>query len=384
MIDRKNIQLNIEECLKSYPVTLILGPRQCGKTTLARVMNDRYEGSYFDLEDPGTPLQPERAGTILRELNGLVVIDECQRQPKIFDLLRVLSDREKRPATFLLTGSASPSLVRGVSESMAGRVVYVNLGGFNISELKMDQTTTLWLRGGLPPSFLGKNNITSYEWRKNYIRSLLERDIPQLGIRIPSQTLYRFWMMVAHYHGKIWNASDFSRAMGVKEDTARKYLDILTGAFIIRQLQPWYVNIGKRVVKSPKIYVRDTGLLHAFLGLESIQDVTHHPQLGFSWEGFVIEQILALTHKENEAYFYKTHAGAELDLLIKHKGRNFGFEIKYQDAPSLSKSMIQVFHDLNLEKLWVIYPGKERYTLKENIEVLPFKMIQHALSKMIR
>jgi hypothetical protein len=172
--------------------------------------------------------------------------------------------------------------------------------------------------------------------------------------------------------------------MGVKEDTARKYLDILTGAFIIRQLQPWYVNIGKRVVKSPKIYVRDTGLLHAFLGLESIQDVTHHPQLGFSWEGFVIEQILALTHKENEAYFYKTHAGAELDLLIKHKGRNFGFEIKYQDAPSLSKSMIQVFHDLNLEKLWVIYPGKERYTLKENIEVLPFKMIQHALSKMIR
>jgi uncharacterized protein len=382
MIDRKNIRIKIEKHLNDYPVTLILGPRQCGKTTLAREINKKHEGAFFDLEDPATPLQPERAGIILSELEGLVVIDECQRQPTIFDLLRVLSDRKNRPATFLLTGSASPALIRGASESMAGRVAYMNLGGFNVSEIKIDKPTPLWLRGGLPPSYLSKNNKTSYEWRKNYIRSLLERDIPQLGIRIPSQTFYRFWMMVAHYHGKIWNASHFSRAMGVKEDTARKYLDILTGAFMIRQLQPWYINIRKRVVKSPKIYVRDTGLLHSYLGLESFNDLMGHPQFGFSWEGFVIEQILALSVKDDEAFFYKTHAGAELDLLILHKGLKFGFEIKYQDAPRLSKSMVNVMDDLNLKKLWVIYPGKELYTLGKNILVLPFNQISKAIKEM--
>ncbi|MCH7762952.1 MAG: ATP-binding protein [Candidatus Marinimicrobia bacterium] len=384
MIDRNKTRIHIENCLNDYLITLLLGPRQCGKTTLAQSINSKQNGTYYDLEDPATPLHPDRTGIILSALKGLVVIDECQRQPEMFDHLRVLADRKNRPATFLLTGSASPSLVRGASESLAGRVAYVNLGGFNLSELKNEQTNSLWLRGGFPPSFLEKNNAVSFNWRKNYIRSLLERDLPQLGIRIPSRTLYRFWMMVAHYHGKIWNASDFARALGVKEDTARHYLDILSGAFMIRQLQPWFINIGKRLVKSPKIYIRDTGLLHAFLGLENYQDILSHPQLGFSWEGFVIEQILALTNKEDEAYFYKTHGGAELDLLILQKGRKYGFEIKFQDAPRLSKSMHQVCADLQLEKLWVIYPGKDTYPLKESIDVIPFEKIQTAIDDMNR
>lgn len=382
MIDRKKIRILIENRLKDYPITLLLGPRQCGKTTLAQSISGVQNGTYYDLEDPATPLQPDRTGIILNDLKGLVVIDECQRQPEMFDLLRVLADRKNRPASFLLTGSASPSLVRGASESLAGRVAYINLGGFNLSEINNEQANSLWLRGGLPPSFLGKNNAASLNWRKNYMRALLERDLPQLGIRIPSRTLYRFWMMVAHYHGKIWNASEFARALGVKEDTARNYLDILSGAFMIRQLPPWFMNIGKRLVKSPKIYIRDTGLLHAFLGLENYRDILSHPQLGFSWEGFVIEQILALTNKENEAYFYKTHGGAELDLLILHKGKKYGFEIKFQDAPRLSKSIHQVYADLQLEKLWVIYPGKEPYSLKESIDVIPFGKIQTAIDEM--
>ncbi len=382
MINRNKTRIHIENCLNDYPITLLLGPRQCGKTTLAQSINSGQNGTYYDLEDPATPLHPDRTGIILGTLKGLVVIDECQRQPEMFDLLRVLADRKNRPASFLLTGSASPSLVRGASESFAGRVAYVNLGGFNLSELKNEQINSLWLRGGFPPSFLGKNNAVSFNWRKNYIRSLLERDLPQLGIRIPSRTLYRFWMMVAHYHGKVWNASDFARALGVKEDTARRYLDILSGAFMIRQLQPWFINIGKRLVKSPKIYIRDTGLLHTFLGLENYQDILSHPQLGFSWEGFVIEQILTLTNKEDEAYFYKTHSGAELDLLILQKGKKYGFEIKFQDAPRLSKSMHQVCTDLELEKLWVIYPGKETYPLKESIEVIPIGKIQTAVDEM--
>ncbi len=327
-IARKTLKRRVQEKIGRFPVTLILGPRQCGKTTLAQEIHEESGGHYFDLEDPFTPLQPDNARLVLDDLKGLVVIDEFQRQPGLFPLLRVLADRKPLPARFLVLGSASLDLVKGISESLAGRVAYVEMGGFTLEEVKASQNDILWTRGGFPNSFLAKNSAASMEWRENFLRSFLERDIPNLGIRIPALALRRFWQMVAHYHGQVWNAADFGRAMGVKEDTARRYLDILSGAFVVRVLPPWFENLGKRLVKSPKIYIRDSGILHLMLGLQEKMQIFSHPRLGFSWEGFAIEQVITLIGSGRESYFFKTHAGAELDLLLLKGGKRYGFEFK--------------------------------------------------------
>ena len=366
-VSRSALERRIESSLERYPITLILGPRQCGKTTVARQIWARHGGSFFDLEDPETPLKPDIAKQVLRGLAGLVVIDEVQREPDLFPLLRVLADSATN-ARFLLLGSASLDLVRGVSESLAGRVAYVEMGGFDLTEA--EDAKTLWLRGGFPDSFLAPDEA-SYGWRANFTRSFLERDIPQLGIRVPAQTLRRFWTMVAHFHGQVWNAAEFARSLGTKEDTARRYLDILSGTFLVRQLTPWYVNVGKRLVRSPKVYIRDSGILHYLLGLRGHDEVLGHPKLGLSWEGFAIEQVIRFTDADRDAYFYATHGGAELDLLITRGGRSYGFEFKFKDAPSSTKSMRAVIQDLDLARLYIVYPGDTRYAIDETIEVVP-------------
>jgi hypothetical protein len=381
-IPRPDLLRRTLETLERYPVTLILGPRQCGKTTLARQICDQRHGTYFDLEDPTTPLQPDVAQLTLRDRQGLVVIDEFQRQPELFALLRVLADRRPLPAHFLILGSASPQLVKGVSESLAGRVAFIDMGGFSCREVGSSRLKDLWIRGGFPNTFLAADEEASVEWRENFIRTFLERDIPQLGIRIPATTLRRFWTMLAHLHGQVWNAAELARALGSKEDTARRYLDILSGAFMIRQLPPCFENTGKRLVKAAKIYFRDTGLLHVLLGLRSYDEVASHPIQGFSWEGFALEQVVRLARAERDAFFYKTHGGAELDLLLVRGGRRYGFEFKYSDAPRSTRGMHIVMEDLRLQQLWVVYPGTTEYSLKDNIGVVPLGDIERVLGAM--
>jgi len=378
-IARTELISRVEKSLSRYPVTLLLGPRQCGKTTAAREIFQDRGGAYFDLEDPETPLRSDTAKLVLKDLQGLVVIDEFQRQPDLFPLLRVLADRDPNPAHFLVLGSASPELVRGVSESLAGRVAYQEMNGFQLAETGAGNLQSLWLRGGFPRAYLAEDDRASFEWRVNFLQSFLERDIPQLGIRIPAHALRRFWVMLAHVHGQVWNASELARSMGTKEDTARKYLDILTGAFMVRQLPPWFENVGKRLVKAPKIYIRDSGIFHTLLGLRDRSQVHSHPKLGYSWEGFALEQIIGITGAGRDAYFYKTHGGAELDLLVLRAGKRYGFEFKYADAPRTTKGMHGVLEDLNLEKLFVVYPGERGYPLGEKIQTLPLDKSSEAL-----
>jgi len=299
--------------------------------------------------------------------------------PELFPSLRVLLDRPGTPARFLLTGSASPELVRGLSESLAGRVGIMDLGGFHLGEVGVENLQQLWVRGGFPRSYLSTDEKGAAEWRENFIRTFLERDLPQLGITIPAMTLRRFWTMLAHYHGQTWNASELARSLGADQKTARRYLDILVGAFVVRALPPWFENLGKRHVKAPKIYVRDTGLLHSLLNVITDHDLLAHPKLGASWEGFVVEQLLSLL-PARQAYFWATHGGAELDLLVMLPGQRHGFEVKFADAPRPTKSMRIALDDLKLAHLWVIYPGTERYTLDERITVVPASQIP-ALAK---
>jgi len=338
-----------------------------------------HDAHYYDLEDPENPLFPESASITLRALSGLVVIDEFQRMPELFALLRVLADRRPLPARFLILGSASPDLVKGVSETLAGRVAYVPMSGFNLAEVGGDTWRNLWIRGRFPDSFLASDDSHSYDWRQNFIQSFLERDIPQLGIRIPAATLRRFWTMLAHWHGQTWNASELARSLDTRQDTARRYLDILCGAFMIRQLPPWFENAGKRLVKSPKIYFRDTGLLHTLLGLRNLDQVSSHPRLGFSWEGFALEEVLCKLKADRDAYFYKTHGGAELDLLVMRGGKRYGFEFKFQDAPRPTKSMHVVLEDLALDRLFVVYPGSKSYALGECIATMPLDSVKKEL-----
>ena len=381
MTERPRLTERVHRALRQYPVTLILGPRQCGKTTLARAIHQAKGGAYFDLEDPACPLLSGAAKLVLQDLHGLIVVDEFQRQPSLFQLLRVLADRRPLPARFLVLGSASPAVVKGVSESLAGRVAYVDMGGFTLDEAGVHNLNSLWIRGGFPDAFLATDDRDSFGWRSNFIRSLLESDIPQLGIGIPAHTLRRFWTMVAHYHGQVWNAADFARSLGAKEDTARRYLDILTGAFMVRQLPPWFENVGKRLVKSPRVYLRDSGLLHTLLGLKDQLQVQSHPKLGSSWEGFAIEQIVRLASAERDAFFYRTYAGAELDLLLVRNGKRYGFEFKYADAPRTTKSMRVVYGDLCLERLWVVYPGDQVYPLGDGIDAVPLQKAQMVLDE---
>ena len=318
MVNRPVLEKNILVALKHNPVVALLGPRQCGKTTLARIIAGKTKCEYFDLEDPADLNRLSAPKFALEGLSGLIIIDEVQRKPELFEILRVLVDRPAADARFLLLGSASFHLVREVSESLAGRVAFVEMGGFNLKEIGYDNFLRLWLRGAFPRSFLAENSDLSFQWRNNFIKTFLERDIPQLGITIPTQTLRRFWIMVAHFHGQLWNAAEFARSLGSSEGTARRYLDLLNGTYVIRQLQPWYGNIRKRQVKSPKLYIRDSGLLHALLSIESLPGLQRHPKYGASWEGFALEQVLEAI-KPQEAYFWATHAGAELDLLIDRK-----------------------------------------------------------------
>ena len=372
LIPRPRHEKQLQDALERSPVVALLGPRQSGKTTLARQLVSGQGASYFDMEDRRDAARLSSPMLALGDLSGIVVIDEAQRAPGVFEALRVLVDRPGNRARFVLLGSASPRLIKGVSESLAGRLAFVDLSGFDMTEVGPSALNRLWLRGGFPRSYLAAKETASVAWREDFVRTFLERDIPQLGITVPAEALRRFWTMVAHYHGQVWNASEFARSLGSAEATARRYLDVLSGAYMVRQLQPWFENIGKRQVKSPKVYLRDTGLLHTLLGMESLRDLQGHPKLGASWEGFVIEQILALSGSR-DAYFWATHAGCELDLLLLRRGKRLGFEVKYTDAPRTTKSMRIAVADLRLDSCHIVYPGSESYPLDDRIATLAAK-----------
>ena len=350
----------------------LLGPRQCGKTTLARILAAAEPTTFFDLEDPVDVRRLEAPRTALEGLEGLVVLDEIQRRPDLFELLRVLVDRPNNEARFLVLGSASLDLVQGVSESLAGRIGFVDLSPFGLDEVGTEVTNKLWIRGGFPRSFLARDEGASLDWRDGFVRTFLERDIPQFGITVPASTLRRFWTMAAHFHGGIWNAAQFARSLGTSENTARRYLDILGGAYMIRVLPPWFENIRKRQVKAPKVYLRDSGLLHALLGIRDQRTLEGHPKRGASWEGFALEQVIQ-EFATRDAYFWGTHGGAELDLMVLHSGRRYGFEFKLADAPGTTRSMRIALDDLALDHLWVIYPGRTHYELDDQISVLPLQ-----------
>jgi uncharacterized protein len=360
----------IETALSRHPVVILTGPRQSGKTTLARELVPEDSPNYFDLEDPVSLARLDEPLTALGALEGLVVIDEVQRRPDLFPVLRVQVDRSGRAARFLILGSASGDLLRQSSESLAGRVESIAIGGFTLSEVGADDATTLWRRGGFPCAYLARSEADSVAWRRQFMRTLLERDLPQWGVRVPAEALRRFWAMVAHYHGQVWNAAEAARALGASGPTARSYLDLLTDALVVRQLQPWHANLKKRQVKSPKVYVRDCGLLHQLLGLESEKALLEHPKVGASWEGFVIEQVLG-TEAYDEAWFWATHQGAEIDLILRRGDRLLGVECKRADAPKLTPSIRVAMGDLGLERVAVIYPGTRRYALDERVEVVP-------------
>jgi predicted AAA+ superfamily ATPase len=375
MILRPRVLERITRTHTHHPIAALLGPRQCGKTTLARMIAEREPCTFFDLENPVDSRRLSVPMQALEGLSGLVVIDEVQRKPDLFELLRVLVDRPKNATRFLLLGSASPHLVRGVSESLAGRIGFIDLSGFDLQEVGWGQRDRLWIRGGFPRSFLASDEPASLAWREDFVRTFLERDIPQLGITIPAETLRRFWTMIAHSHGQTWNAAQFARSLGTSEITVRRYLDILAGAYVVRILPSWFVNMRKRQIKAPKIYIRDSGILHALMQLQTLGDVQSHPKLSASWEGFALEQVIGVLDTR-DAYFWATHAGAELDLLVRLGGKSYGFEFKYADAPGTSRSMHAAIEDLSLEHLWVIYPGHQEYPLHDKISVIPINAIQ--------
>lgn len=326
LLERPKAIAGIKSAFRIHQAVALTGPRQCGKTTLARMFAANEPAfSFFDLERAVDRRKLVSAEQTLSQRTGLVVIDEIQRQPQLFESLRVLLDKPACPARFLLLGSAAPTLIRGVSETLAGRVGLVDLSGFDLNEVPEDHWRTLWQRGGFPRSYLAPDDAASALWRENFIRTFLERDIPQLGITIPAESLRRFWTMIAHYHGQVWNATEFARAMGTSEVTARRYLDILNGACVLRVLAPWHENLKKRQVKSPKIYIRDSGLLHALLELDSFDALSGHPKLGASFEGFAIEQLLSSLDTRS-ASFWATHGGAELDLMVTIAGKRYGFD----------------------------------------------------------
>jgi predicted AAA+ superfamily ATPase len=329
------------------------------------------ESLYFDLERPVDRRRLESPMQVLEGRSGLVILDEIQRIPELFEILRVLADDPRTPARFLILGSASPDLVRGVSESLAGRVTFVDLGGFSADEVGLDAVSDLWLRGGFPRSFLAPDNDASLDWRQDFTRTFLERDIPTLGLAVPAETLRRFWMMLAHLHAGLWNGSAIGRSLGVNDKTARRYLDILVGAYMVRAVPPWFENLKKRQVKSPKIFLRDSGLLHSLLGVADRDQLLGHPKLGASWEGFVVEHILDRLGS-GDAYFWATHQGAELDLLVFQRGRRLGFEVKFADAPRLGKSMRIAQQDLELDSLWVVHPGNASWPMADGIEAVSF------------
>lgn len=370
MIWREGYIGQIRERLRDYPVVALPGPRQAGKTTLSEMVAEAMpEVHRFDLESPSDLARLANPELVLGELRGLVVLDEIQRMPELFPVLRVLADRPGTPARFLILGSASPALIHGAGETLAGRVSFVDVTGFSLLEVGLDELPKRWWRGGFPRAYLAGSDAVARQWHEDFFRTFLERDIPQLGIRVPAMTLRRFWTMVAHYHGQVLKVSELARSLGSSEPTARRYLDILSGTYVVRELPPWFENLKKRQVKAPKVYVRDSGILHGLLGIPDRAALQSHPKLGASWEGFALEQILAITG-DREAYFWATHGGAELDLLVLHQGRRLGFEFKYSEQPSTTKSMHMAMADLGLDRLWVVHPGKHSFRLAEGIDAV--------------
>ena len=356
----------------------IIGARQVGKTTLARQIMRTQKGptTYLDLENPADLALLSEPMLALRDVKGLVVIDEIHHAPDLFPVLRVLADRRRPGTRFLVLGSASPDLLRQTSESLAGRILYYELGGFSIEEVGIKRLERLWIRGGFPRSFLARSERTSAEWRRGFIQTFLARDIPQFGIRIPSPTLYRFWSMLAHYHGQIWNSSEFASSFGVSDNTVRRYLDVLTATFVVRQLQPWYENLKKRQVRSPKVYFADSGLLHRLLDLQNRADVARHPKLGASWEGFALNCVIRrLRARREECFFWAAHAGAELDLLVVRGRVRLGFEFKRTDAPRKTRSMHTVLADLKLKRLDVVHAGEKTFPLEERIRAVALSRV---------
>ncbi len=372
MLKREFLRHAVQEAIAEAPVTVLLGARQVGKTTLARQIADAWpeDAHVFDLETESGRAALSTPELALSRLRGLVVVDEVQRMPHLFTVLRPLADRDPQPVRFLLLGSASSTLVKGVSESLAGRVRFVPVAGLNLAETGLTAQNDLWLRGGFPRSFLAPSEAASLRWRKDFITTQVERDIPQLGIQVPPETLRRFWSMLTHYHGQTWNGEELARSMGVSGKTVRHYLDILAGTYLVRVLQPWFENLGKRQVKSPKVYLRDSGLLHAFLNVGSMAALQAHPKYGASWEGFALEQVMDRAGLY-QAHFWSTRQGAELDLLLERDGRRIGVEFKCADAPTMTKSMHVALQDLKLDRLLVVHPGNASYPIHPKADAMP-------------
>ena len=379
-IQRTGHLQTLRQRLADNPIVSLVGPRQAGKTTLARMLAEERVGPVhaFDLESPSDLARLSNPELVLRPLTGLVILDEIQRRPDLFPLLRVLADRPGNPTRFLILGSASPTLIRDGSESLAGRVAFLDVNGFSLSEMGAEALAPLWWRGGFPRAYLAANDEACRQWLDDFRRTFLERDIPQLGIQVPAVTLGRFWTMVAHYHGQVLNLAELARALGSSEPTARRYIDILSGTYVVRQLPPWFENLKKRQVRAPKVYIRDSGLLHALLGITDPVGLQSHPKLGASWEGFCIEQILSLCG-ERDAYFWGTHAGAELDLLLTHRGQRLGFEFKFSDRPGTTKSMRIALQDLALDQLYVVHPGEHTFALDTAITAIALPALIHLL-----
>jgi predicted AAA+ superfamily ATPase len=378
MIERaKHLKL-LSGLLSRHKVVGIVGARQVGKTTLARELARKHKGpsTYFDLEKAEDLARLQDPHLALRDLKGLVVIDEVQRLSGLFETLRVLADRRRSSTRFLILGSASPGLLQQASETLAGRIIYHELSGFSLDEVGIANHSRLWLRGGFPRSYLARSHAASHEWRQGFVRTFLERDLPQLGVGIRSATLGRFWSMLAHYHGQLWNASEFARSFGVADTTVRNYLDLLTSALVVRQLLPWHENISKRQVKAPKVFIKDSGLLHVLLNLRNQAALEGHPKVGASWEGFVMNEIIhRLDASAQECFFWATHAGAELDLLVVRGNRRLGFEIKRTTSPSLTRSMRTALADLRLQRLYVLHAGEHSFPLADHIQAVPVTRI---------
>lgn len=377
MLRRPSIESAVSRALARSRGVVLVGPRQAGKTTLARRFVERDSPNYFDLENPLHAQRLREPAQVLGALRGLVVIDEVQRQPELFPLLRVLMDRSDAPRQFLLLGSASPSLARQAGESLLGRVETIEVDGFGLEEVMVDAggwspeaADRLWLRGGFPRSWLAASDEDSVAWRQGAVAQHVQNDLPQFGLGVSTPVMLRFWTMLAHYHGQVWSAADPARSLGVSEPTVRRYLDILTQTMMVRQLQPWHENLGKRQVKAPKIYFRDTGLLHALMDVRSLPQLLTHPRAGASWEGFALEQVLRLAQPQ-QAFFWATHQGAELDLLMLQGERRIGVEFKRADVPRITPSMRIAIEDLRLDALYVVYPGAQRFSLGDGIEAVP-------------
>jgi predicted AAA+ superfamily ATPase len=371
-IDRPADKTAISKLIRLFPITAILGPRQVGKTTLAKTFSPDH---IFDLENPRDMVQLDNPQLALESLEGLIMIDEIQRKPELFPLLRYLVDHRPEQK-YLILGSASSNLRQQSGESLAGRIGYHYLTGLNLAEIEEGNMDRLWLRGGFPRSYLTDNDEQSLTWRNNFIATFLEKDLRLLGINIPASTMYRFWIMLSHYHGQTINYSELGRSFGIRDKTVKYYLSILEDTFMLRQLLPWHTNISKRLVKSPKIYLRDSGIFHALQSIEDHKALRTHPKLGTSWEGFALEEVVStLGKRDNEVFFYGTHGGLELDLFWKKGNRGYGVEFKFMDAPRTTKSMYQAIKDLDLDKLYVVYPGNRSYLLSDKIMVVPLTEI---------